>query len=219
MNLGPTVTCVLGNHDLHLLARVAGAEGEKKRDTLDEVLGARDRDRLVDWLRHRPLFVHDEKFAMVHGGLHPQWTVDKAAQLSAQIEAELQAPTWRAFLAQALGGKKTPPRWDDRLGGGDRWRAILAYFTRARTLHASDGRVDPEFDGPRSETPAGRLPWFAMPNPAWATHTVVFGHWAALGLDLGAHHLGIDTGCVWGTSLTAIRLDDRTVYQIRAVES
>lgn len=213
------VTCVLGNHDLHLLARAAGAVGEKKRDTLDDVLTARDRDRMIDWLRHRPVMHVDEQIALVHAGLHPQWTIAQAQALAGEIERELRAPTWRAFLAQTMGSKSTPPRWDARLGGSDRWRSILAYLTRARTLHTSDARVDPDFDGARVDIPEGRTPWFAMPSPAWATHTVVFGHWAALGLDLGPHHLGIDTGCVWGRSLTAIRLDDRTVYQVKAVES
>ena len=218
ISLGDAVTCVLGNHDLHLLARAAGAVGEKKRDTLDEVLAARDRDRMIEWLRHRPLVHLDSTFALVHAGLHPTWTVAMARQLGGEIEHELRAPTWRAFLAQTMG-KSTPPRWDARLGGSDRWRAILAYLVRARTLHASDGRVDPDFDGARVDIPKGRAPWFAMPHPAWATHTIVFGHWAALGLDLGPNHLGIDTGCVWGRSLTAIRLDDRTVYQVKAVEA
>jgi bis(5'-nucleosyl)-tetraphosphatase (symmetrical) len=219
MNLGDTVTTVLGNHDLHLLARAAGAVGEKKRDTLDEVLTARDRDRMIDWLRHHPLVYADEQHALVHAGFHPQWTVAQAVELGGEIERELRGPGWRAFLAQTMATKSTPPRWDARLGGSDRWRAILAYLVRARALHTSDGRVDPDFDGAKADIPEGRTPWFAMPSPAWATHTVVFGHWAALGLDLGPHHLGIDTGCVWGRSLTAIRLDDRTVYQVKAVEA
>ena len=214
--LGDVVTSVLGNHDLHLLARAAGAAGEKKRDTLDEVLNAPDIDRLLDWLRHRPLVHVDPKLVMVHAGLHPQWTVEDARARSAEIEHELRGPAWRAFLAQIAGGR--PPRWDAKLGGGDRWRAILAYFTRVRTCRA-DGRIEPDFAGHPSEAPPGCVPWFALPNPAWATHTVVFGHWAALGLDLGQRHLGIDTGCVWGKSLSALRLDDRMVFQVKAVEA
>ncbi|MDB4961584.1 MAG: hypothetical protein JWP01_1583 [Myxococcales bacterium] len=214
--MGTTVTCVLGNHDLHLLARAAGAAGEKKRDTLDEVLAAPDSDRLLDWLRHRPLFHHDAAFGMVHAGLHPQWTVADARARAAEIEHELRGPGWRAFLAQTLNG--SIPRWDPRLGGGDRWRAILAYLVRVRTCRP-DGRIEPDFDGPPSQAPPGCVPWFAMPDPAWATHTIVFGHWAALGLDIGARHLGIDTGCVWGKSLSAIRLDDRSVFQVKAVEA
>ncbi|MBL0220683.1 MAG: symmetrical bis(5'-nucleosyl)-tetraphosphatase [Myxococcales bacterium] len=213
--MGSTVTCVLGNHDLHLLARAAGAADAKKRDTLDEVLAAPDRDRLIDWLRHRPLFHHDAAFALVHAGLHPAWTIAEARERAGEIEKELRGPGWRAFLGRLGGGR--PPRWDPRLGGSDRWRAILAYLVRVRTCHA-DGRVDPDFDGPPAQAPPGLVPWFRLPDPAWATHTIVFGHWAALGLDLGARHLGIDTGCVWGRSLSAIRLDDRMVFQIKAVE-
>ncbi|MCX5746120.1 MAG: symmetrical bis(5'-nucleosyl)-tetraphosphatase [Proteobacteria bacterium] len=210
------VTCVLGNHDLHFLARAAGAASAKKRDTLDEALAAPDRDRLVDWLRTQPLVHHDERFALVHAGLHPRWTIADARARAGEIERELRGPSWRAFL-HALGTGGASPRWDAKLGGGDRWRAILAYLVRARTLRA-DGRIEPDFDGPPAQAPAGATPWFAAPAPAWATHTVVFGHWAALGLDLGPHHMGLDTGCVWGRTLTAIRLDDRMVFQVKAVE-
>jgi bis(5'-nucleosyl)-tetraphosphatase (symmetrical) len=208
------ITCVLGNHDLHLLARAAGAAPEKKRDTLDDVLAYRNADRLLGWLRERPLFYVDGGFAMVHAGLHPRWTIDDARARAAEIEKELRAPTWRAFLAQLQG---PTPRWDARLGGGDRWRAILAYLVRARMLKP-DGRVD-TYDGPPAQAPPGLVPWFAVPDAAWRTHTIVFGHWSALGLDLGPHHVALDTGCVWGRSLTAFRLDDRMVFQVKAVES
>jgi bis(5'-nucleosyl)-tetraphosphatase (symmetrical) len=209
------ITCVLGNHDLHLLARYAGAAAEKKRDTLDDVLDARNAERLIGWLRERPLMHVEHGFALVHGGLHPQWTIDDARARAAEIETELRAPTWRAFLAQLQG---PTPRWDARLGGSDRWRAILAYLVRARMLKP-DGRIVADFDGPPSAAPAGLVPWFQFPNAAWRTHTVVFGHWSALGLDLGPHHMALDTGCVWGRSLTAIRLDDRMVFQAKAVET
>lgn len=210
------VTAVLGNHDLHFLARAAGATGEKKRDTLDELLRAPDRDRLVDWLRARPLVHVDGAHAMVHAGLHPRWTIADARARAGELEAELRGPAWRAFLAH-VKGNGTPPAWDPRLGGGDRWRAILAYLVRVRTVRP-DGRVEPEFDGPPAQAPAGCVPWFAVAQPAWATHTIVFGHWAALGLDLGPRHAALDTGCVWGKSLTAMRLDDRMVFQVKAVE-
>ncbi|MBL9017938.1 MAG: symmetrical bis(5'-nucleosyl)-tetraphosphatase [Myxococcales bacterium] len=216
MSMGKSVTCVLGNHDLHLLARAAGAADAKKRDTLDEVLAAPDVDRLIDWLRQRP-FVHaHQSLALVHAGLHPRWTIADAKARSADLERELRGPAWRVFLSKINGGGK-PPRWDDKLGGSDRWRAILAYLVRVRMCHP-DGKVDVQYDGPPSGAPAGLVPWFKLPTPAWGTHTVVFGHWAALGLDLGPRHLGIDTGCVWGRSLTAVRLDDRSVFQVKAVE-
>lgn len=214
------VTCVLGNHDLHLLARAAGAVGEKKRDTIDDILKAPDCDRLIDWLRARPLLHVEDKHLLVHAGLHPKWDATLALSLAHEIEHELRGPGWRAFLAQVAGGgpkDKSPPQWNTRLGGGDRWRSVLAYLVRARTLRA-DGRVEPEFDGPPSQAPAGCVPWFSLPDPAWATHTAVFGHWAALGLDIGPHHIGLDTGCVWGKSLTACRLEDRSVFQAKSVE-
>ena len=214
-DLGDRVTCVLGNHDLHLLARAAGAVPEKKRDTLDEILRAHDAERLLDWLRAQPLVHVDGAYAMVHGGLHPRWTIDEARERAAEVERELRGPTWRAFLGQLQGAT---PRWDAKLGGGDRWRAILAYLVRARTLKP-DGRVESDFDGPPAQAPAGCVPWFAFPGAAWTTHTVVFGHWAALGLDLGPHHIALDTGCVWGHALTAMRLDDRSVFQVKAVEA
>jgi len=210
------VTCVLGNHDLHLLARAAGAATAKKRDTVEDVLEARDSDRLIEWLRHRPLAHVEGKQLMVHAGLHPKWNASEVRARAVEIEQQLRGPAWRAFLAQTANGKR-PPRWDPRLGGSDRWRAILSYLVRVRTCHAN-GRVEPEFAGPPREAPKGCVPWFALPDPAWATHTVVFGHWAALGLDIGPHHIGLDTGCVWGNSLTAVRLDDRMVFQVKSVE-
>jgi bis(5'-nucleosyl)-tetraphosphatase (symmetrical) len=222
-DLGGVVTCVLGNHDIHLLARAAGAAGEKKRDTLDDVLRAPDMLELVDWLRQRPLLHVGDARVLVHAGLHPRWTVALAREYAGEIEAELRAPSWRAFLAHVAGsrdkkGYQRAARWNDRLGGGDRWRAILAYFVRARMLDA-DGRVVDDYNGPPVGAPANTVPWFAVADAAWTTHTVVFGHWAALGLDLGKHHIALDTGCVWGKSLTAYRLDDRMVFQVKAVEA
>ena len=208
------IKVVLGNHDLHFLARVAGAAHEKKRDTLDELLAAKDRDRLVEWLRKRPLAHLEGNFILIHAGIHPAWTAHDTRDRAAEIERELAGPGWRAFLAQTQG---SPPRWNPRLGGGDRWRAILAYLVRVRTLKA-DGRVESDFDGHPSQAPEGCVPWFKFPERAWATHTALFGHWAALGLDIGARHVALDTGCVWGKSLTAMRLDDRSVFQVKAVE-
>ena len=206
-------TTVLGNHDLHLLARAAGVTHEKKRDTLEPVLAAPDRDELIDWLRAQPLFIHDERFALVHAGLHPRWTIAMARSYAAELEAELRGSTWKEFLALVPGAA---PRWESAVGV-DRVRAILAYLVRVRTCRL-DGRVEPDFDGPPSDAPAGTKPWFALPEPAWATHKIVFGHWAAAGLQLGSHHAGLDTGCVWGRSLTALCLDDGTVTQVKALE-
>src|SRR5262245_54771633 len=148
------ITCVLGNHDLHLLARAAGATHERKRDTLDEVLAAPDCDRLIEWLRHRPLVHIDPSYLLVHAGLHPRWSATEARLYASEIERELQSPSWRAFLAQLHG---PPPRWNPRLGGGDRWRAIVAYLARVRTCRP-DGRIEPGFDGPPTQAPPGCVP-------------------------------------------------------------
>jgi bis(5'-nucleosyl)-tetraphosphatase (symmetrical) len=211
---GDAVTAVLGNHDLHLLARAAGA-GAKKRDTLDEVLAAPDRDALLTWLRTRPLCHVEDGHVLIHAGLHPRWTVATARALAAEVEAGLRGPGWATMVA-SLSGAAAP--WDDALRGAARARAILAYLVRVRTGHA-DGRIEADFDGAPADAPTGCVPWFALPHPAWATHTAVFGHWAALGLAIGPRHLGLDTGCVWGKALTAIRLDDRAVFQVAAVEA
>lgn len=227
-DMGSALTCVLGNHDLHLLARAAGVARPRKRDTLDAVLAAPDRGALIDWLRTRSL-VHiatdrrsetglEEAYLLVHAGLHPTWTAADARGYAGEIERELAGPNWHAFLAATSDARSRAPHWSDELTGSERWRAILSYFVRARMLTA-EGHIVADFDGSPSEAPPRTSPWFAMPERAWTSHTVVFGHWAALGLHLGKHHLGIDTGCVWGNSLTAIRLDDRAVFQVAALES
>lgn len=232
------ITCVLGNHDLHLLARAAGVAAPRKRDTLDDVLSARDRGSLIDWLRTRQL-VHidptphslfgsavrpgeagafDAATLLVHAGLHPEWTSSDARSYASEIEHELSGPTWQSFLAATSDTRSPAPPWSARLTSAPRWRAILSYLVRARML-TRDGNVVGDFAGAPADAPAKTVPWFAMTDRAWATHTVVFGHWAALGLSIGDHHIGLDTGCVWGGHLTAIRLDDRSVFQVPAVET
>jgi bis(5'-nucleosyl)-tetraphosphatase (symmetrical) len=213
----PRVTCVLGNHDLHLLARVAGVAKRKQRDTLDDILAAADRDVLIDWLRQRPFVVVDDarSLAMVHAGLHPYWTVADARARARELEAELRGPGWRPFLGHVAAGET--PAWHDLLSGPARWRAILSYLVRVRTCRR-DGSVEADYDGPPANAPPGCIPWFALPAPAWATHQIVFGHWAALGLSLGPHHAGLDTGCVWGRTLTALRVDDGEVIQVAAID-
>ena len=168
----------------------------------------------MDWLRAQPLLHHDDRIALVHAGLHPRWTIPMARGLAAELEAELRGARWKAFLAQLPGAAS---RWDAGLTGADRVRTILAYLVRVRTCRL-DGRIESDFDGPPDDAPAGTSPWFELPDPAWATHTVVFGHWAAAGLQLGRSHAGLDTGCVWGRTLTALRLDDRQIVSVKAAE-
>lgn len=211
------VTVVLGNHDLHLLARAAGIAPEKKRDTLGEVLAAPDLGPLLAWLRRRPFFHVDGDQALVHAGLHPGWTVAAARGFATELEDVLRSASYPELLASVTGGGPTA-RWDATLTGPERWRALLAYFVRVRMLKL-DGRIDPDFDGHPSSAPANTVAWFAFPDPAWCTHTLTFGHWAALGLDLGPRHQGLDTGCVWGRQLTALRLSDKQVFQVKSVEA
>jgi bis(5'-nucleosyl)-tetraphosphatase (symmetrical) len=206
------VTAVLGNHDLHLLARAAGVSPAKKNDTLDEILAAPDAAALLDWLRHRPLLHHTDDMAMVHAGLHPHWTIAAARSYAAEIEAMLQAPSWRQEIAGLVG---TSPRWSTALEGAKRLRAITSYLTRVRTCFA-DGSINADFDGPLDETPRGCTAWFDFPSPAWSTHRLVTGHWAALGLHESACATAIDTGCVWGNQLTALCLETRAIVSVPA---
>lgn len=212
------VTVVLGNHDLHLLARAAGVAPEKKRDTLHDVLGSSEAGPLLAWLRRRSFFHLDGEHALVHAGLHPGWTVAMARSYAAELEDALRSAHYVELLTAAATAAAQPVRWDNSLTGPDRWRSLLSYFVRVRMLK-NDGRVDPDFDGHPSTAPANTVAWFAYPDPAWHTHTITFGHWAALGLDLGARHQGLDTGCVWGRQLTALRLHDKQVFQVKAVEA
>ena len=215
--LGDRVTCVLGNHDLHLLGRVAGTAKEKKRDTLDRVLAAKDRDELIDWLRRRPLIHVDDSFMLLHAGLHPRWSATDARALAGEIEARLASDDWKNLLAEIAGLAGDAMQWSPALTGAARARAIVAYLTRVRTCHP-DGTLDADFDGHPSEAPKSSVPWFRLPGRAWTTHVPVFGHWAALGLDVARDHIALDSGCVWGNSLTAIRLPDRTITQIKTID-
>ena len=210
---GDRVVSVLGNHDLHLLARAAGLVAAKRRDTLDEVLAAPDLGALVDWLRSRPLLHVEDEWVLVHAGLHPRWTVARARALAAEVEAALRGPGWAQWLGQTLSAA---PSWQDDLSGPARTRSILWYLVRARTCTIDGAPID--FDGPPEEAPVGAVPWYAVPDAAWRDHTVVFGHWAAQGLRLGERWIATDAGCVWGKRLAAVRLEDRAVVQVKAVE-
>jgi len=204
--LGDRAVCVLGNHDLHLIARALGVAGPKRRDTLDDVLRAHDGAELVDWLRARPLLhveeVGERRVAMVHAGLLPWWSLDDAAREARALEATLAGS--RDDAAALL-----------RERGGARGEALQA-FVRLRMLDER-GRVS-DYDGPPDRAPPGLCPWFATPDRRTHDALIVFGHWSALGLYRGADVVGLDTGCVWGRALTALRLDDDTVVSERAVE-
>ncbi len=209
--LGDRAITVLGNHDLHLLCVAEGIEKPRHRDTLAAVLEAPDREVLLDWLRCRPLMHVEGAFAMVHAGLLPEWPVAKARELAGEVEEALQGPSWREFLRHLYGNQ--PARWDDALAGHDRLRVIVNAMTRLRVCTA-DGAMGLAFKGEPGERHALHLPWFDMPARASATHTIVCGHWSAMGLRVAERVLSLDSGCVWGRCLTAIRLDDRRLFQV-----
>jgi bis(5'-nucleosyl)-tetraphosphatase (symmetrical) len=211
---GDRIVVVLGNHDLHLLARAAGFAEARKRDTLEEVLAAPDRDDLLLWLRHRPLVHREGKALLVHAGLFPSWSRSDAERLAREVEERLRGDKGLKLLATF--GQKTAECWRDDLAGYDRARAALSAFARMRTLDG-EGCMCPDFSGPPGEAPKGCRPWFTVPDRKSAASTVIFGHWAALGLHVEDGIAALDTGCAWGRELTALRLDDGKVFQERAV--
>ena len=210
--LGEGAVTVLGNHALHLLCVAHGIEKSRHRDTLDAVLAAPDAAELLEWLRLRPLMHVEGAFAMVHAGLVPEWTVPRARELAAEVEAVLQGALWRGFLQKLYGNQ--PDRWREDLEGADRLRAIVNAMTRLRVC-AKDGRMDLAYKGEPGEDAGERVPWFAMPHRQSRSHTIVCGHWSALGLRVEGGVISIDSGCVWGRALTAVRLADRHLIQVR----
>ncbi|MGH8321900.1 MAG: symmetrical bis(5'-nucleosyl)-tetraphosphatase [Gammaproteobacteria bacterium] len=198
--------CVLGNHDLHLLALAAGVDKHKPADTLDAVLSAPDRDELLDWLRHRPLLHHDAAlgYTLIHAGVPPQWDLETAAACAHELESVLRDGGHRDFLADMYGNQ--PNHWSPALSGMQRLRFIVNCFTRLRFCTA-DGRLDFTSKGAPGSQPESFMPWFEVPERASATLHILFGHWSALGEVKGHNIYPLDTGCVWGGRLTALRLD------------
>jgi bis(5'-nucleosyl)-tetraphosphatase (symmetrical) len=205
-SLGRAAVVVLGNHDLHLLA-FALAPGERAPDAeLRPVLDAPDRDELVDWLRARPLahYRPDLNTLMVHAGVAPEWDPLQTMKLAREVEQVLRGAGCAAFLAQMYGNR--PDRWSPSLAGTERQRFVINCLTRIRYCHA-DGRLDFVEHGPPGSQGAGLVPWFELATRATQAVRIVFGHWSSLGFLQRANLLGLDTGCVWGRTLTAVRLD------------
>jgi bis(5'-nucleosyl)-tetraphosphatase (symmetrical) len=217
--LGAAAVTVLGNHDLHLIMQANGYGKANKEDTLEPVLKASDRDELIAWLRGRPLFHVENGWAMVHAGLLPNWDVVQAQALSDEVVAALTAPNYKDFLAHMWGSE--PDAWRDDLSGWDRLRVVVNAMTRMRFVTA-EGRMEfraPGAKGPPERGPKGCLPWFQAEGRRSATHLLVCGHWSALGFMQEANLLALDTGCLWGGSLTAVRLEDRRVFQMPCRQS
>ena len=210
-SLGAAAVAVLGNHDLHLLCVAAGVEPSKPRDTIADVLQAPDREELLAWLRSRPLMHAEGSFAMVHAGLLPQWTIGRALELAGEVESTLAGPASREFLAHLYGDH--PRRWDDGLSGPDRLRVIVNAMTRVRVCER-DGSMVLAFKGEPGDGYDAWTPWFDMPARASATATVICGHWSALGILVRDDVVCLDSGCVWGRSLSALRIEDRRLFQV-----
>jgi bis(5'-nucleosyl)-tetraphosphatase (symmetrical) len=204
IGLGERAVAVLGNHDLHLLAIAAGAHRPKRGDTLDDILAAPDAADLIEWLRHRPLAHHEDGKLLVHAGVLPQWDARTTLALAHEVESRLRGPDWKAFLHRLWGDE--PRTWRDDLDGDERTRVIVNAMTRLRFCDAS-GRMDFSANGGPKAAPAGFVPWFDVPGRRTADTLVVFGHWAALGLMMRDDVIALDSGCVWGNKLSAVRLD------------
>ncbi|HYP65649.1 MAG TPA: symmetrical bis(5'-nucleosyl)-tetraphosphatase [Steroidobacteraceae bacterium] len=214
-DLGDNAVVVLGNHDLHLLAVACGVQRRRRSDTLDAVLAAPDRDALIEWLRLRPLAHLEGNDLMVHAGVVPQWTAAGTLALAAEVGSALRRDP-RALFEHMYGDE--PERWDERLAGAERLRFIINVLTRLR-LCTADGRVDISVKGPPPPPPSPLRPWFEHPQRASRDVRVIFGHWSALGLVERSGVLGLDSGCVWGGSLTAANLDsDRPLVSVHCRE-
>lgn len=202
-DLGPRARTVLGNHDIHLLAIAAGMRKPGKSDTLDAVLGAPDREALLNWLRFRPLAIRTDGFLLVHAGVLPQWSASQVMDLAAEVEAQLQGANWQGFLADVFGN--AADRWHDGLRGIERYRVVVNALTRLRYCSA-DGVMDLKAKEGLGAVPDGFMPWFDVPGRRTADVTMVVGHWSTLGLVMRPDLMALDTGCVWGGQLTAVLL-------------
>jgi bis(5'-nucleosyl)-tetraphosphatase (symmetrical) len=206
--LGERAVVVLGNHDLHLVCLAEGYARRRTDDTLDAVLTAPDGRALVAWLRQCSMMHAENGYAMVHAGLLPQWTVERALVLAREVENALRAPDFREFLANMYGSR--PNTWNDGLTGWDRLRLIVNAMTRMRFC-SPEGVM--EFAAKGVEPPPGFMPWFEA-RPSYSEPTLVCGHWSALGLSVSRRLVALDTGCVWGGALSALRLEDRALFQV-----
>ena len=206
----PAVTAVLGNHDVHLLLRAEGLRPKKARDSLEDVLQAADRRRLLAYLGRQPFLHREGPWVMVHAGLHPRWSVDDAVERAQALRGLMDGPERRALLAALAEAGRRDERFTPAVHD-------VAVFTRIRTVGA-DGAPRFGYAGPPEQAPAGHMPWFAWPGRASRDHAVIFGHWAALGLHLAPGVAGLDSGCVWGKALSALRLEDRAVFQAGFVD-
>jgi bis(5'-nucleosyl)-tetraphosphatase (symmetrical) len=212
-DLGSAAVGLLGNHDLHLLAVAQGVRGAHRSDTFGDVLEAADRDEWIEWVRQRPLADEACGWLVVHAGVVPQWDAAQTIALAREVEAMLRGADLEAFLRVMYGN--APYRWGDDLRGADRWRFVINVMTRIRFCSA-DGTLEFATKGDSDAAPRGYLPWFDVPGRRTAGTPVAIGHWSTLGLVNRPDLLALDTGCVWGGALTAVRVDGgrREIVQV-----
>ena len=216
--LGNAVTCLLGNHDLHLLAVAHGVRRPHRSDTLEAILTSPEREGWLEWLRQHKLADMACGWLTVHAGVVPQWTAARTLALAAEVEAMLRSDALGHFLEVMYGNE--PQRWDDGLMGVSRWRFIINVLTRLRFC-AADGTLEFSVKEGADAAPVGFVPWFEHPERASRGEPVAFGHWSTLGLINRPDLLAIDTGCVWGGTLTAVRVDGgrREVVQVACTQA
>ena len=213
--------CLLGNHDLHLLAVAQGVRKPHRLDTLGDILAAPDREALLHWLRHRPMALREQGVLMVHAGVLPQWSADQALALAGEVQDVLRGQHWAEFFLHMYGN--SPDQWDDALTGAARWRVIVNALTRLR-LCTAQGRMEFESkESPGAGVPPGYMPWFDVPGRATAQDVVAFGHWSTLGWLGRPDVISLDTGCVWGGCLSAVRLGatagERELIQVQCEQA
>jgi bis(5'-nucleosyl)-tetraphosphatase (symmetrical) len=215
---GSSAICLLGNHDLHLLAVAHGVRPLQRGDTFGDVLAAPDRAAWIDWLRRLPLAHLEAGWLCVHAGVVPQWTAARTLDLAAEVQALLRGPDLAAFLRVMYGNE--PRRWSERLAGAERARFVINTLTRIRFC-TEDGTLDFEAKEGAGTAPPGHRPWFEVPGRLTAGEPVAFGHWSTLGLVNQPDLLALDTGCVWGGALTAVRVDGgrREVLQVACAQA
>ena len=202
---------LLGNHDLHLLGVAAGVRSPGKNDTLREILMAPDAGEIIDWVRNQKLAHFENGHLMVHAGVLPKWNVQKTLELAAEVEKALQGKNWRRAIEKMYGNE--PNQWKDNHTGGKRLRVIVNALTRLR-MCTSKGQMALTIKSSPGDHPEGLIPWFDVADRSTRDVTVVFGHWSTLGLLIRPDVICLDTGCVWGGHLTAIRQSDKMLVQI-----
>ncbi len=209
--LGESAITVLGNHDLHLLAGYYGVRRFGEEHLLAKVLNAPDADQLLDWLRHRPLIHREGKYILVHAGLLPEWSADEAEQIAGEVEAELCSHHANMVIDHMHGDK--PDKWGEDKNRFERYRLAMNVMTRMRCL-TNDGRLDPHYTGAPDKMPEGLHHWAESAGRKITDEVIVCGHWAMQGLVMNEKMIALDSGAVYGGRLTAVRLEDKKVFQV-----